>query len=348
MTSVRTPSFAPDGRALYYVSNRGGSFDLWLQAMQADGRAVGDPERLTTGVGMSTAAVSRDGSKLAYPRGLGLIANAWRVPLRTDRRVSWSDAQQLTSDEAFIEFIDLSPNRSELFLSSNRRGNQDLWRMPASGGDMQQITSDPAPASVDLAGRQANRVLRLSFGQPRHLDHAQCGGPARQVTTHESGDYHPVWSPDGSRIAFASTRSGAFNVMVVAARRRRAHRRGHQSWRQRANWSPDGRWIAFQRSTPEGSRFFRIPATGGQTEQITRGGGNGLARRSPNGKTLYYVRGITDLGSEPPDWRRASTDGIRRKGGNVGQFSLATDGTYLYFAWQESQADLWTMDVARQ
>jgi Tol biopolymer transport system component len=348
MTAVRTPSFAPDGGAVYYVSNRGGSSDLWRQALQPDGSAVGDPERLTTGVGMSTAALSPDGSKLAYSRGLGLVANAWRVPLRTDRRVNWADAQQLTSDEAFIEFMDVSPDGSELFLSSNRRGNQDLWRMPTSGGDMQQLTSDPTPDWRPSISRDGKHIVFYAYrsGNRDIWIMPSAGGPARQITTHESGDYHPVWSPDGSRIAFSSTRSGTFNIMVVAASGGEPTAVATNPGDNIPTWSPDGRSIAFNRQTPQGAAFFRVPATGGQTEQITRGG-SGLARWSADGKALYFVRGpqIWEVNLETNVERQLTEFG--GKPGSVGGFSLATDGTYLYFAWQESQADLWTMDVVR-
>jgi len=41
------------------------------------------------------------------------------------------------------------------------------------------------------------------------------GGTARQLTTNPAYDAWPVWSPDGSRIAFASTREGSFDVYVM-------------------------------------------------------------------------------------------------------------------------------------
>ena len=85
---VRTPSFSPDGRSLYYVSNQGGSSDLWSQNLRSDGRPAGDPERLTTGVGMSSVALSHDGSKIAYTRGRETLANVWRIPLLRDRTAS--------------------------------------------------------------------------------------------------------------------------------------------------------------------------------------------------------------------------------------------------------------------
>ena len=41
------------------------------------------------------------------------------------------------------------------------------------------------------------------------------GGTARQLTTNASYDAHPVWSPDGKRLAFASTREGSMDVYVM-------------------------------------------------------------------------------------------------------------------------------------
>jgi len=41
------------------------------------------------------------------------------------------------------------------------------------------------------------------------------GGEARQLTRHPARDYRPVWSPDGSQIAFASDRFGNFDVFLM-------------------------------------------------------------------------------------------------------------------------------------
>lgn len=41
------------------------------------------------------------------------------------------------------------------------------------------------------------------------------GGNARQITTNAAYDSYPVWSPDGRKIAFASSREGSLDVYVV-------------------------------------------------------------------------------------------------------------------------------------
>ena len=42
------------------------------------------------------------------------------------------------------------------------------------------------------------------------------GGTAKQITTNPAYDYCPVWSPDGSKIAFASDREGGINVWIIS------------------------------------------------------------------------------------------------------------------------------------
>lgn len=43
------------------------------------------------------------------------------------------------------------------------------------------------------------------------------GGAATQLTTQDSYECTPVWSPDGKQIAFASDRNGNFDIFVMPA-----------------------------------------------------------------------------------------------------------------------------------
>ena len=44
------------------------------------------------------------------------------------------------------------------------------------------------------------------------------GGEARQLTTNAAYDSHPIWSPDGKKIAFESDREGSLDVFVIDAK----------------------------------------------------------------------------------------------------------------------------------
>src|SRR5262249_5620568 len=78
------------------------------------------------------------------------------------------------------------------------------------------------------------------------------GGPARQFTSGESQDSQPAWSPDGTRLAFVSTRhEGKPQVFVMdvaggEARRLTTVADGATS----PVWSPDGTRLCYT-STPE-------------------------------------------------------------------------------------------------
>ena len=156
-TNVRRPRWSADGHHLFYVSNRVGPPDLWRQRM-ADGSPAGEPQRVTTGLELREATFSNAGDRIAYSKGRW-VANVWRVPILKDRPATWADAEQVTFDQAFIEFSTVSPDGRLLAYSSDRSGNQDVWVMPFNGEPV-QLTNDPAP---DWAPRWSYDGRQLAF-----------------------------------------------------------------------------------------------------------------------------------------------------------------------------------------
>jgi Tol biopolymer transport system component len=72
------------------------------------------------------------------------------------------------------------------------------------------------------------------------------GSDVRQLTTHTAVDVDPVWSPDGSRIAFVSGRDGNGEIYVMNADGSDLTRlTNHPAVDTSPEWSPDGQRIAF-------------------------------------------------------------------------------------------------------
>ncbi|MGE5176023.1 MAG: TolB family protein, partial [Hyphomicrobiales bacterium] len=129
------------------------------------------------------------------------------------------------------------------------------------GGQSEDVTS---LAWVDRTGRPIREVgeTKTYFGYDvsadgRHVAYATGGPPdvwvldmtrnvSSRFTFNAAGDYNPIWSPDGSRIAFGSDRSGPGGVYVKAASGAGAD---SVVWNgptetDPLDWSPDGATLA--------------------------------------------------------------------------------------------------------
>jgi dipeptidyl aminopeptidase/acylaminoacyl peptidase len=72
------------------------------------------------------------------------------------------------------------------------------------------------------------------------------GGPARRLTSHPAHDRTPAWSPDGTWIMFASTRSGSQQLWLIhpdGTGERQITTISTEA--SDAVWSPDGKTVAF-------------------------------------------------------------------------------------------------------
>jgi len=344
-TLVRSPQFLLDGRTLTYVSNRGGSSDLWSQSLGADGQPVGEPVRRTTGVGMSSATLSADGNRLAYSRGREQLANLWRLPIDPSRMMTWADATQLTFDDALIEFVDVSFDGSMVYFSSDRRGNQDIWRMPSGGGELRQITFEASPDWRPTLSPDAEHVAFYSYrtGNRELWRMPVAGGPATRLTL-KGGTYHPAWSPDGRRIAFSSIQDGVRRIYIIPAEGGEPIRIGEPG-DNLPGWSPDGRRVIFTRGSNTGA-IIVIANDSGEEQTRFRADSNSGGRyiSSRDGRDLLHGTATEIRATSLELGRSRILADLSGRPGNLGQFSLATDGRFIYFAWQTPMADIWLMD----
>ena len=320
--------------------------------MTAAGQPDGVPLAVTTGVEMRRAALSRDGRRLAYSKGRR-VGNVWRVPIRPERPATWSDAEQLTFDQAFIEFIDVSPDGMRLLVSSDRSGNSDLWSLPSTGGDMRQLTIDPTPDWNPRWSPDGQHVAFYAYRSGKRQIWIQpvAGGPARQVSRSDTGAYWPAWSQDGRRIAFTSvSASGAQKMWLVPVDGGDGYELTIDRDTAFPEWSPEGSWLTFVATGSFPEQLWRVPAAGGKPERL--GGGPVYTHRwSPDGRRIY----MTGLGDRAGAIWEMAADGtrerpatdLRGRRGYLEPLSLATDGKYLYFTWGEDLSDIWVMDVVQ-
>jgi len=79
----QSPAWGPDGRALYFVSNRQGPRDIYGVRIENGHPVGGEPRRVTLGLQAHTISFARGGSKIAYSV-LQARANIWSLAIPTE------------------------------------------------------------------------------------------------------------------------------------------------------------------------------------------------------------------------------------------------------------------------
>jgi tricorn protease len=118
------------------------------------------------------------------------------------------------------------------------------------------------------------------------------GGEAHRLTTGTGVETDPVFSPDGSEIAFTGEYDGNVDVFLIPASGGVPRRlTWHPDADRAVGWTPDGKRVVFSshRASPtDGDRLFTVPAEGGFPEEIPLP----IAESgsfSPDGSHLAYV-----------------------------------------------------------
>ena len=145
------------------------------------------------------------------------------------------------------------------------------------------------------------------------------GGEAVQLTTQDSYESSPVWSPDGKQIAFASDRFGNTDVFVMPANGGSARRLTTNSASEIPSaFTPDGKYVVFSASiqdpassalfpTSAMTELYKVSAEGGKTEQILGTPAEMVCFNAAGDKFLYQDRkGFED------EWRKHHTSSITR------------------------------------
>lgn len=148
---------------------------------------------------------------------------------------------------------------------------------------------------------------------------ASSGGKALPLTQHVARDFSPVWSPDGSTVAFASRRHGNYDVFTIPASGGEATRiTFHSGDDIPSAFTPDGKALLFSATRQDPITSLDIPNRRmGELYQIAVGGGRvsqvfGVPAEqidfSPDGgRFLYHDRkGYED------EWRKHHQSSVTR------------------------------------
>ncbi|MBI9032774.1 PD40 domain-containing protein [bacterium] len=130
------------------------------------------------------------------------------------------------------------------------------------------------------------------------------GGTAIRLTDTESSNYGPVYSPDGSKIAFDSNREGASGIYLIPSQGGEITRVGEFGFGL-LDWFPDGKHLlASKYDQRYGTGFYKVSLDGKGASEITLIGGI-FATISADGNSIVY----TDRGNPYREAYQGSTNG---------------------------------------
>jgi TolB protein len=360
-TSFNTsPAWLPKQGGLLFISDRDGGRDLYRLRLDDSGHPVARPQRITTGLNASSVSISADGRRLAYA-ALTQTANVFASPLPVRGTLPASHARQVTVGNQIVENIDISPDGRWLAYDTNRNGNQDIYKVPVSGGEPEQLTSNPQDDFVNSWSPDGQTVLYHTFLNGNRDVYAvpASGGEPVPLVISPAHDRDGNWYPDRRRLLFASDRSGRFELYAQA--------RIGNGWGPPTQltdsggiapyFSPDGQWILFL----HGVRTGIIPSNGGRTADLVFSGP--LAGREAAvisaawAEDSHHVLLAMDADStgEQQVWSMPLDGGVprmvirlddRRVG--FGRGSMVARGGSLYFLMLRSDSDIWTAELAER
>jgi len=315
----------------------------------------------TPGVDLA-AAFRPDGRYLVFIRVKAFgKTDLYGVPVSDSVKVEGTPIE-LTShpDYRTVSPVWTPDGKEILFLAGPFTGDLNLWRMPGpKPGTARRLALNGYGAVFLSAPRKrAGSKLRALYVKSLHdsnvwrIDETRPSAlsSAEPVLNSTREDSNAQFSPDGSRIVFASSRSGSQEIWVSRSDGSNPMQLSFIGGAQVGGpaWAPDSERIAFH-ARPQGSAdLYVVNANGGPVQRLTsEPKQEGLPAWSRDGRWIYFSSnrlGPTDI------WKMPSAGGppiqvTNGGGGNVAQESI--DGEWLYYSLLDrSIVSLWKMSAA--
>ncbi|HEY1340993.1 MAG TPA: hypothetical protein VGF59_25955 [Bryobacteraceae bacterium] len=243
-------------------------------------------------------SLSPDGRTLAFVReSIEAVKDVYTAPVSmgSGGKLSVGPLHRLTNDRRDINGVAWTPDGRSLVVASQRSGRTSLWRMPVSGSTPLRLTSGDGSAILPAVAPRGDRlayVVRFTDINIWRIP-SDGSGPAQSWIASTVLDSSPQYSPDGTRVAFRSDRSGRSEIWVADADG--SNQRRITSFNAvgagSPRWSPDGREIACQSAESDSSDIYILDADGsGAPRRLTPQPSNALAPSwSRDGKYIYFA-----------------------------------------------------------
>jgi Tol biopolymer transport system component len=203
------PHWSPDGHYIAFDGDFGNRIQLVAASGGTPVRIV--PESIPVLHG-GQPKWSPDGSRIAFKGGpnlwvLDLATGSFDTVFSEPGKVAIPTCWSLDGKEIYVTMREAdSPNSSIWAISTIGPGKRKLT--PEKEGVYRYADLSPDGSLLAVVWCEDRRDCDVWVMSSK-------GGNRVQITSHPEYDDGPAWSPDGTRIAFVSTRSGNFDIWTV-------------------------------------------------------------------------------------------------------------------------------------
>ena len=349
------PVWSPDGKFLYFASDRGGSMSLWRVAInEQTGRPLSEPEAVATTSKYSRhMTFSRDGSLLAYVR-YESKSNLQTVGFDFQDRKAVGEIEWVTRGNHEITNPNLSPDGESYVVRNVKPNQEDLVVFNRDGSNWRNLTNDKFLERTPVWSHDGKQIAFHSdrSGKYQVWMIGADGSNLRQITfSGKTGAYVAVFSPDDSRLVFSEIDGKTQRPFVLDLTK---------SWQEQTpqplqvnenSYSWSGGW------SPDGNKLLLF---------LFDGSGKVNAIAVYDFRTSTYEK-MSDSGSSPV-WLNDSRHFIYSSGRSaficdsetkkmteilklpayeIQSVNVSADNRMLYFRYLQVDADIWLIDAAQ-
>lgn len=178
---------------------------------------------------------------------------------------------------------------ADVLYTATRNGVADLYVLGRLTGEARRVTAVGTAEGGANAPRVSPDGTRIAFQIRRGTDYEVHwmnldGGQSENVSMHPEFDVNPIWSPDGAKLAFMSTRGFELGSIGPFPGHIYVQAFGSDSLEQvtkapltsslgPSDWSRDGTKILLARTNGEGTNVYELDVATGQEVRLTSGEG---------------------------------------------------------------------------
>ena len=357
------PRWTAEGMGIVFISWRDGTADLWHVAVDpATGARTGEPERLTSGLGVAAFSIAPNGEQIlaVAQQEHGQV---WSFPADTDR-TDLSQGERWTTGQFSDARPRWLPAGAGVVFESNRRGSLDIWSMPSPSAALTRLTTTPGAE---------HRPRPSPDGQWIAFDAIDSGGEYVHVMRRDGSGIHipdpawrkqfsmaccVAWSPDATRFAMHVNSTVSAIVRFDPATGAAVETRvldlpgGADEYHR---WSPDGQRLAYEALTDYSWDLWTVNADGSDARRLTSMPGNErTASWHPRLPFIYFggpgfgvwrvpVDAAGRATGEPRPW--LTMNGRLQADGD--DLDFTSDGKSVLISLRERAADIWLIELSR-